>query len=227
MRLAPFIVLEGIGGVGKSTVSSKIAEFFEAHGMTVVRTREPGGTDCAEHIRTLVKQGFPGTAEKMSPMGVALLFNAARADHMVKVVTPARNAGELVLCDRFCDSTFVYQSVVNGMYLGVLQDLHDLAIGEYPSTTFLLDCPAEVAQARITPEEQAEDQFDRAALDQQEAMRTAYLSLAAAEPGRYVVIDASVSPDQVYAQILPHLMQIHNDHVTRPKPMGIRPTLVG
>lgn len=229
MQTGLFIALEGIGGVGKSTVYKKIAEFLKGASIPFVETREPGGTDCAEHLRTLVKQGFPNTEEKMDAMGVALLFNAARADNVAKVITPALDSGRWVLCDRFSDTTLVYQSVYNGVRRSRLEALHDLVIGMDPTVTFLLDAPAKVANTRIHPEAKDGDQFDQASLEMQERMRQVYLSLAAEEPWRYHVIDATQSEEQVFAQILPHLMRLHSDWVKRPdtKCGGIRSTLVG
>lgn len=222
-----FVVLEGIGGVGKTTVRIGITQLMSFVKVTPVHTREPGGTGCAEHIRTLVKEGFPGTDEKMSPMGVALLFNAARADHMAKVIQPALDNQQFVLCDRFCDSTFTYQHVVNGLPLQQLYDLHELVIGRFPDMTFILDAPAEVAAARLSDHEKAHDQFDRAAIEQQEAMRQAYLTLARENPHRYCVVDATKSKSEVFDQITPKIDELIQIHLKGYPPQGIRSTLVG
>lgn len=207
-----FIVIEGIGGVGKSTVKEKMTELFRSQGFEVVLTREPGGTPAAEHLRQLVRGGFPMDDVPFDPMGVALLFNAARADHMSKVIQPALDAGKIVLCDRFCDTTFAYQTVYNGVALRRLVALHDLAIGVYPDMTFMLDAPAEVAMSRVSDGEKATDQFDRAGVEMQEDMRQTYLWLAAGNPDRYEVVDATQSPHQVFAQMLPQLRRLSKLH---------------
>lgn len=213
------MVLEGIGGAGKTTVRDGMTQLMDFVGVKPVMTREPGGTPCAEHIRQLVKVGFPGTDDKMSPMGVALLFNAARADHMAKVIQPALDDNRFVLCDRFCDSTFTYQHVVNGIPLEKLEDLHELVIGRFPDMTFILDLPAEMAAQRLTPHEKANDQFDRAAIEQQEAMRQAYLTLARENPHRYCVIDATKSKSEVFDQVCPKIDELINRHL-KGSPMG-------
>lgn len=206
------IVLEGIGGVGKSTVKDKMTDLFRGQGFEVVLTREPGGTPAAEHLRQLVRRGFPMDDGPFDPMGVALLFNAARADHMSKVIQPALDAGKIVLCDRFCDSTFTYQNVYNGVEMYKLVDLHELVIDFYPHMTFLLDAPADVAMTRISGWEKDNDQFDRAGAEMQEQMRQKYLELAAGDVDRYEVIDATQSADDVFVQMLPQLRRLSRLH---------------
>lgn len=202
-----FIAIEGIGGTGKTTMKAQVGGLFFAlvPEIPLVQTREPGGTGCAEHLRTLLREGFP-CGDKLDPMGVALLFNTARADLMAKVVNPALSEGKLVLTDRFCDTTFAYQSVVDGIPLDKLIALHEAAIGVYPDMTFILDAPAEVANARVSAEEKATDRFDREGLEKQEAMRQVYLKLARDNPKRYVVVDATKDVRGVYAEMYPHLM---------------------
>lgn len=207
-----FIVIEGIGGVGKSTVKTQMADVFRGLGFEVVLTREPGGTPAAEHLRQLVRGGFPMDDTPFDPMGVALLFNAARADHMSKVIQPALDAGKIVLCDRFCDSTFTYQHVYNNLPIEKLVALHELAIGVYPDMTFLLDAPAEVAAARVSEGEKSSDQFDRAGIAMQEQMRHNYLCLAAMHPERYEIIDATRSENQVYFQLFPELNRLAREY---------------
>lgn len=210
---APFIALEGIGGTGKSTATEYIGEIFRKHGFDPVLTREPGGTRCAEHLRRLVREGFPGAdlnepLDVMDPMGVTLLFNAARVDHVNKVIKPAMEAGRPVITDRFCDSTFAYQSVYNNIPMGKLLVLHDLAVGIYPDMTFIFTCPVSIAASRISSAEKGSDQFDRAGLDQQEAMQQVYVDRYTAYPERYTLIDASVSEAEVREQLFPHVMKI-------------------
>lgn len=201
-----FIAFEGIGGAGKSTVVAKVHNWLrDQDNLEWVGVREPGGTPHAEQIRRLVKEGFPGLDIALDPMGVALLFNAARIDLTNKVILPEMAQGKLVLSDRYCDSTFAYQSVYNGLELEVLTKLHDTVVGLYPKWTYLLDCPGEIANARVSSEERAADQFDRAGIEKQEAMRQTYLQLADRAPGRYVVIDATQPEEIVAEQVISHL----------------------
>lgn len=210
---APFIALEGIGGTGKSTAREYIGKVFQNHGFDPVLTREPGGTTCAEHLRELVRVGFPMADQNnpndvLDPMGVALLFNAARVDHVNKIIKPALEVGQPVITDRFCDSTFAYQTVYNDVPIGKLLQLHNLVVGLNPDMTFIFTCPVSIAAGRISPGEKSSDQFDRASLAQQEAMQQVYLSQYKIHPERYTLIDASVSEAEVQEQLFPHLMKI-------------------
>jgi dTMP kinase len=200
-----FIALEGIGGTGKGTLKTQLFELMEKKGIPHIKTREPGGTPIAEHLRELTRSGFriDGGVEFATPMATALLFNAARSEHWATLIEPALKDDYLVLTDRFCDSTFTYQSVFMGIDIEKLKQLHDMVIGVYPTMTFLLDCPAEIAMARVTDFEKSRDQFDRIGVEKQERMREVYLELAAAEPHRYYVIDASGTPEHVWAQVEP------------------------
>lgn len=201
-----FIVLEGIGGSGKGTLMIRLCELMKAQGIAHVRTREPGGTPIAERLRGLVREGFPFDGEQhfANPWATTLLFNAARSQHVEELIIPSIRQDKVVLSDRFCDSTFVYQSVFMGLELDKLKTLHNLAIGIYPDMTFLLDCPAETANNRVTPQEKNDDQFDRASLDKQEGIRQAYLELAKEHPERYCVVDASGTPESVWEQVEPY-----------------------
>lgn len=200
-----FIALEGIGGSGKGTVKTRMAELLVTKNIPHILTREPGGTPIAEHLRTLVREGFnvDGHTQFATPMATALLFNAARSEHVVDLIQPSLNNGKVVICDRFCDSTFTYQSVFMGIEVEKLKQLHDLVIGVRPDVTFLLDCPAEIAMARVTDWEKSRDQFDRAGVDKQERMREVYLELSVTRPGLYHLIDASGTPESVWEQIEP------------------------
>ncbi|MNM18515.1 Thymidylate kinase [compost metagenome] len=230
---APFFALEGIGGSGKTSVWNKLNSWLEEHGeIPWVAVREPGGTPHAEFIRNLVNTGFPGLEEQpaLDPMGVALLFNVCRVDLTNKVIRPALEAGKVVLTDRYCDTTFAYQSVFNGLDMYDLMGLHDDVISMYPNWTYLLDCPGEIATQRVSAEEKARDQFDRAGVEKQEAMRQAYLTLARRNPGRYVIIDATQSPDDVAEQVLKHMIDsivLWKSNSVRYGHGGIRSTMVG
>lgn len=200
-----FIALEGIGGSGKGTVKTKMMNLMVDKNIPHIMTREPGGTPIAEYLRSLVREGFviDGETQFATAMATALLFNAARSEHLVDLIQPALRIGKVVLTDRFCDSTLTYQSVFMGIEIEKLKQLHDLVIGVRPDVTFLLDCPAEIAMGRVTDHEKSSDQFDRAGLDKQEHMREVYLELAVTRPGLYHLIDASGSPESVWEQVEP------------------------
>lgn len=197
-----FIALEGIGGSGKGTLKTKMVDLMTERGVDFISTREPGGTPIAEQLRELVRSGFrtDGCVEFASPMATALLFNAARSEHWVDLIQPSLMKGKVVLCDRFCDTTFTYQSVFMGVDIEKLKQLHAMVIGAKPSMTFLLDCPAEIAMARVTDFEKSRDQFDRHGYELQEQVRQLYLKLAAEEPHRYRIIDSSGTPESVWEQ---------------------------
>jgi len=210
---APFITLEGIGGTGKSTARNYIGKLFQDHHLDPVLTREPGGTLCAEHLRKLVREGFPGANPKepldvLDPMAVALLFNAARVDHVNKVIRPSIESGRVVVSDRYCDTTFAYQSTYDGLPLEKLKQLHELVVGVNPDKTFIFTCPPYIAASRISDAEKQSDKFDRASLEQQEAMQQVFLDLYKTDADRYTLIDASYGLDEVREQLFPHLMKI-------------------
>lgn len=209
-----FIALDGIGGTGKGTLRNRLVEYMQEEKISYVQTREPGGTPIAERLRTYVREGFNLGGDEMfaQPMATTLLFNAARSEHKDRLIIPYLNKGHVVLTDRFCDSTFVYQSVVSGIDLQVLRAIHDLAIGIYPNYTFILDCPAHIAMSRVTSYERGSDQWDRADELMQEKMRLTYLELANQDPGRYIVIDASGTPESVYEQAIHYYKQLMAFH---------------
>ena len=136
-----FITFEGIDGSGKSTQIRMLADHLRAHGHEVVLTREPGGSAGAEDIRSLVLEGDP---DRWSAETEILLFTAARRDHLEKTIEPALAAGQIVLCDRFADSTRMYQGISRGDLRPVVDQLHSLMIGREPDLTLILDMdPAE------------------------------------------------------------------------------------
>ena len=131
-----FISFEGIDGSGKSTQVARLAEHLRAQGHEVVLTREPGGSKGAEEIRALVLQGDP---DRWSAETEILLFTAARRDHLERLIRPALSAGKIVICDRFADSTRMYQGLSRGDLRGVVDSLHTLMIGVEPDLTILID----------------------------------------------------------------------------------------
>ena len=189
-----FLTLEGIDGTGKSTQARRLAERLGAAGRDVVTTREPGGAPGAEEIRRLLVEGDPG---RWSAETEALLFTAARRDHVERVIAPALDRGAVVVCDRYVDSTRAYQGAAGGW--GMVDALHRLAIQLDPALTLILDMAPEAALARTRGRESAagEDRFERRGAAFQARLREAFHAIAAAEPDRCVLIDAAGTPDEV------------------------------
>ena len=185
-----FITFEGGEGAGKSTQVQFLAERLKGAGITCVLTREPGGTATAEAIRRLLLSGF---AEQLGVDGEAVLFAAARADHVEHVIRPALDAGQWVLSDRFFNSTHVYQSAADTSFL---EALDRVAVGSTrPDLTIILDLPVEVgmarAAARMAESGTVPDRFERDETVLHEARRQAFLKIAAEAPERCVVVDAT------------------------------------
>ncbi|KAA0875454.1 dTMP kinase [Nitrincola tapanii] len=193
-----FITLEGSEGVGKSSNLAFIHDFLQARGISVVQTREPGGTELAEQIRELL---LAPRQEKMSPQAELLLVFAARAQHLQEVIRPALARGDWVLCDRFTDATFAYQGAGRGMDLQAIAWLEDWVQASLrPDLTILLDL--QVAQGLARAQERSQpDRFEREAQSFFEAVRQGYLQRAAAEPQRFAIIDAAPALIKVQQQI--------------------------
>jgi dTMP kinase len=190
-----FITLEGIDGAGKSTHADFIAQRLGSRGRVVVQTREPGGTAVGEKIRSLV------LGEAMDLHAETLLIFAARAQHLHEVVRPALAAGSTVLCDRFTDATFAYQCGGRGVAESWVETLARLThAGLAPDLTLLFDTDASIARARVVARS-ATDRFEREGLGFFDRVRARYLERARHEPGRFCVIDASQSIEQVQASI--------------------------
>ncbi|HPE48264.1 MAG TPA: dTMP kinase [Hyphomonas sp.] len=191
-----FITLEGGEGSGKSTLLKELAARLEAAGKTVVCTREPGGTALAESVRNLVLH--PPAGQHWSPMAEALLMNTARTDHLEKLIRPALERGDWVLCDRFADSTRVYQSVSGGVSEDVLKLMEGFVVGETrPDMTLVLDAPVEAAAERREARAGTADTFEARGHEFHEKVRAAFLRIAQKEPARCVLIDASRQVDEV------------------------------
>ena len=185
-----FVTLEGGEGTGKSTLQRALAERLQSNGYEVVMTREPGGTPLAEAVRQLALHP-PGGAS-WSPMSEALLMNAARSDHLEKLIRPALAAGKWVICDRFADSTRAYQSVKGGVSPNVLKSMEASVLGDtVPGLTLVLDAPLEVTVGRRTSRNGPDDAFEQRAADFHHAVRQGFISLSHSEPSRCRLIDAS------------------------------------
>lgn len=198
MGAGRFLSFEGIDGSGKSTQARLLADTLRADGQDVVLTREPGGSPGAEEIRRLVLEGDPA---RWSPETEALLFTAARRDHLERTIRPALARGAFVVCDRFADSTRVYQGVTRGDLRALVDGLHALAIGVEPDLTFLIDIDPDLGLSRARARAGAEQRFEDMGLDMQRRMRAAFLDLAAAQPLRFRVIDGAGDPAAVASRV--------------------------
>ena len=192
------ITFEGGEGAGKSTQVARLAAALTGRGLTVVETREPGGTPGAEAIRSLLVDGPPA---RWSPLTETLLLLAARHDHVRRVIEPALSAGDWVLCDRFSDSTRVYQGIAGAVGLGLVDQLHRTVLGDLaPDLTLVLDLPAPVGLARRRASAGA-NRFEQMAAAYHERVREGFLAIAQAAPERCVVIDASPSAEVVAGRV--------------------------
>jgi len=191
-----FITLEGGEGAGKSTQIERLADRLQGRGLKLVTTREPGGSPGAEDIRNLLVTGEPG---RWSAMTEALLFAAARNDHLNKTIRPALEAGKWVICDRFTDSTRAYQGVAEGLSTDTIEALDKLVVGKtQPDLTLILDLPVKVGLERATHGKAGdENRYERMGTDFHERLRKAFLQIAKTHPERCVVIDASGTLDKV------------------------------
>jgi dTMP kinase len=200
-----FISLEGIDGSGKSTQARLLAEALGARGLTVLATREPGGSPGAEEIRRLVLEGDP---DRWSAETEILLFTAARRDHLEKTIRPALARGEVVICDRFADSTRIFQGITRGDLTETVNCLHDLMIGLEPDLTLLFDLDPAAGLARATARKGTEMRFEEMGLAFQTKARAGFLALASTH-SRFRVIDADGDPQMVaqraWAAVAAHL----------------------
>lgn len=196
-----FLSFEGIDGSGKSTQARRLADTFRLQGRAVTLTREPGGSAGAEDIRRLLLTGEP---DRWSPVTEVLLFTAARRDHLERTIRPALARGEAVLTDRFVDSTRVYQGLARdggASMRALVDDLHARVIGIEPDRTLLIDIDPAEGLARAAARPGAEARFEEMGLAFQQALRAAFLDLAAAHPGRIRVIDGSGDPETVARRV--------------------------
>jgi dTMP kinase len=196
---ARFISFEGGEGAGKSTQVQWLAARLRAQGQAVLITREPGGTPGAEAIRALL---VTGAADRWDALTELYLLNAARRDHVLRVIDPALDRGETVLCDRYVDSTRVYQGAVKGLADELICSVHEQATGNlWPDITLLLDLPAETGLERAAIRHGQENRFEGEGLRFHQRLRDGFQALAAIDPARIRTIDASASIDDVAARI--------------------------
>lgn len=212
-----FITFEGIDGCGKSTQVERFEARLKKTGISLLITREPGGTKTGDAIRKIL---LHLDGERVTPLTQLFLYEADRAQHITEVIRPALDLGKWVVCDRFYDATTVYQGIVQGQGEDVAERLNYLSTsGLNPDITFLLDCPAEMAMERIKIRDgttKKRDMFDKKDIDFHRKIRHAYLSIAGKHKDRFRIIDASLSVDEIEEQIggkiLPYL--IENDSMS-------------
>jgi dTMP kinase len=192
-----FITLEGGEGTGKSTQAERLAARLRALGIGIVLTREPGGSAGADIMRHVL---LSGAAKPLGPVAETLLFAAARADHVGATIAPALAEGKWVVCDRFIDSTRVYQGALGAVDPKLIRRLERVTVGEtMPDLTFILDLPPETGLARAAQRRgraQA-DRFETEGIEFHARLRDAFRDIAAAEPRRCVLIDADRTADQI------------------------------
>ncbi|MEL6466950.1 MAG: dTMP kinase [Pseudomonadota bacterium] len=193
-----FITFEGIDGSGKSTQARMLADHLRTQGHDVILTREPGGSPGAEEIRTLVLQGEP---DRWSAETELLLFTAARRDHMERRIQPAIDAGQIVICDRFADSTRMYQGLSRGDLRAKVDTLHALMIGREPDLTILIDMDPTQGLARAKGRQGTEERFEDFGTELQESMRAGFLALAGEFPDRFRTIDGARDIDTVACDV--------------------------
>ncbi len=210
LRHGTLITLEGGEGSGKSTQAEALAELMRAQGYAVTVTREPHGTELGGIVRDVFQSASGGIA--VTPEAEFLLFEAARAQHVQEVIRPALERGEVILCDRYTDSTLAYQGHGRGLSLDHIRAVNHIATGALPPHfTILLDVPPETGLARKDHERQG-DSIGKETLEFHQRVRAGYLELAQREPKRIVVVDASLPREQVTEASWRHL-QWFLDHI--------------
>lgn len=196
---ARFITLEGGEGAGKSTQVARLKEWIEARGHRCIATREPGGAPGAEMVRKLLVEG---PAERWDGVTEALLHFAARREHLRATVLPAIASGTWVVSDRFADSTMAYQGYGHGIDRAMLGTLYDMTVGDFrPDLTLILDLPVEEGLARAAARRGKETRYESLPVDFHERVRAGFLEIAAADPERCLVIDASAGIDDIARSI--------------------------
>ncbi len=199
MKRGTFITLEGGEGAGKSTQASRLSEALQHAGIQVVRTREPGGSRGAEMIREIAVNG---PADRWSARTETLLMYAARSDHLERTIRPALAEGRWVVCDRFADSSRAYQGAGGGAPTDFIEALDRFVVnGDQPDLTLIFDLPVEVGLNRAFGRGLFETRFESKGLEFHQRLRDGFLDIAAGHPERCRIIDATGSPDEVFARV--------------------------
>ncbi len=198
-----FITIEGCEGVGKTYHTKRLKEFCEQNKINALFTREPGGSRIAEKIRNII---LDPTNTDITNMCEAFLYASCRVQHLEEIIIPALKIGKIVFCDRFVDSSFAYQGVARGIGMQKIRALNDIAVGEYmPQFTLFLDLSAKNAFMRKGGAQN--DRLENLDISFHDKVYAAYKELAAAEPNRYIVIDASGKKDETFKLIIDSLKE--------------------
>ena len=200
-----FISFEGIDGCGKSTQAKILSDELTTYGKKVLLTREPGGSKGAEEIRNLL---LTGETDRWSAETEILLFTAARRDHLERTILPALEIGSTVICDRFSDSTRVYQGVTRGDLRDVVDQLDKTMIPRQPDVTVLVDLDPKIGLARALRRSDNEARFEDFGLEMQIKLREGFLTLANEFPKRFIVVDGSRNESEVARDISKMLLEI-------------------
>ena len=198
-----FITFEGPDGSGKTTQLNGLMPVLEKQGLDVIRTREPGGTEIGDQIRSVIMD-----MKNMTPRAEILLFCASRAQLVEELIRPSLAAGKIILCDRYADSTMAYQGYGHGLDREALgQLLHFATGGLKPDLTLLFDIPSEAGLRRRLSNHEEWNRMDDYALQFHERVRNGYLEMAAAEPDRYVIINADRSKEEIHKEVVLTVMR--------------------
>ncbi|MFH1223930.1 MAG: dTMP kinase [Pseudomonadota bacterium] len=191
-----FITIEGIEGVGKTTQLKLLEKYLTEQKIKHISTREPGGVPFAETMRKVLLH------EEIAPMTELLLYEAARSEHFEKIVQPALQRGNVVICDRFIDATIAYQGYGRGIDTELIDTLNRIATsGRKPDVTFFIDIPVKMAFERLKQRGTEPDKFEKLSHDFYERVRSGYLTIHKKEPNRVIVIDGSGSPEATHKLI--------------------------
>ena len=199
-----FITFEGIEGCGKTTQIKRLEKRLRIFGIPLIITHEPGGTRIGKDIRRIL---LDPSNKNLSPLTELTLNTGDRCQHVEEVIKPALDQGKWVICDRFVDATVAYQGIARGQDMSLIQILNETTThGIRPDMTFLLDCPVEMGLERAkkrneAPAHQGQDRFEREAMDFHNKVRKGYLDLANQEKERFVIVDASLSEDEIEKEI--------------------------
>ena len=193
-----FITFEGIDGSGKSTQIQKLAKFLEDNGFDIIMTREPGGSVGGEEIRNLLLQG---EVDRWSAETEILLFTAARRDHLERIILPALQDGKIVICDRFTDSTRMYQGMRGPKLRNLVDNLTEEVINCEPDLTIIIDIDPEISLRRAKSRETAEERFEDFGVDLQKKMRKGFIDLSKEFNSRIKVVNGQQSVDDLAKEI--------------------------
>lgn len=188
-----FITFEGMDGSGKTTQIDALSHYLDTQNITHIKTREPGGCPFSEHLRNLL---LSNAAKEITPLTQALLIAGARIEHIKHTIKPALDKGAWVLCDRFMDSTTVYQGYVQQVSLKHIQQIHDVSVGPFvPDFTFIFTLSPDVARTRLS--QKADNHFDTRTFDFHQKVQAGFLELARQDPHRFRCINADLDKSQI------------------------------